>query len=143
MSGSKLEQIKAKFKVLEETVPPFVLKLKRAMLGQSLEEDIYSGLLNVKDIRERTRLSEHDIYGHSMMRLLAANYEEMGIWRDIAEMEDPYFISFEGEQRKEAILMQRAKTQMPIMGQPLSVQLPEVETKPQEQKPEKKGFLRR
>lgn len=121
--------------------------LIRAVQGLPLEEDLFSGLLNVKDIRERTRLSELDVYGHSVMRLIASWYpEEMGFWKDIADMEDHYFISLEGEQRKEAILMQRAKAEI-RMAETGVMQLPKVETKPPEEqqqpKQEKKGLFHR
>jgi len=113
----------------------------RAMKGQTLDEDLFAGLINIKDLRERTRLSEHDVYGHSGMHLIAKWYpEEMGHWKEIADLEDIYFISLEGEQRKEAILMQRAKT---AITQPLALQMPQVETKPIEPEAKKKGILRR
>lgn len=121
----------------------FLRKLVRAMKGQTLDEDIFSGLINVKDERERTRLSEHDVSGHSAMQLIASWYpEEMGFWKDIAEMEDIYFIALDGEQRKEAILMQRAKAEI-RMAETGVMQIPKVETRPEEQKVEKKGILRR
>lgn len=118
--------------------------LVRAARGQPLDEDIFSGLINVKDPRERTRLSQLEVYAHSAMQLIAGWYpEEMGFWKEIAEMEDVYFISQDGEQRKEAILMQRARTQVQLAPQqPLAVQVPEVKTKPEETK-EKKGLFRR
>jgi len=113
----------------------------RGMQGLPIEEDAFSGLLDVKDIRERTRVDIQNIFSHSYMRLLA-NYggDEWGIMEDVAEMEDHYFIAEDGEQRKEAILMTKAKTEVRLPDQPISIQ--KVETKPSE-KTEKKGFLRR
>jgi len=121
-----------------------IVMMIRASKGLPLEEDIFSGLLNVKDIRERTRVSETEAYGHSAMRIIAAMYpDEMGFWKDVAEMEDHYLIALEGEQRKEAILMQRAKAEI-RMAETGVMQLPKVETKPvEEAKPEKKGLFRR
>jgi len=134
------EKLKARGKALGE----FLRSLKRGMQGLTIDEDQYSGLLNVKDPRERTRLSEHDVYGHSLMELAANHYDELAIWGKIASEEDIYFIPLEGEQRKEAILMQRARAEVTMAGQPLTVQMPKVETKPPEEaKPEKKGISRR
>jgi hypothetical protein len=134
------EKLKERGRALGE----FLRALKRGMQGLTIDEDQYSGLLNVKDSRERTRLSEHDVYGHSLMELAANHYEELSIWGEIAKEEDIYFIPLEGEQRKEAILMQRARAEVTMAGQPLTVQMPKVETKPQEEaKPEKKGILHR
>ena len=131
------------FEKLKKLAEP-IRRLVRAARGQSIDEDIFSGLINVKDARERTRLSEHDVYGHSAMQLIADWYRvEMGFWKDIAEMEDSYMISLDGEQRKEAILMARARTQVSLAPTPLAVQVPEVKTKPEEAKEEKKGFWRR
>lgn len=134
------EELLGKLNKLAESIR----RLVRAARGQSIDEDVFSGLLNVKDVRERTRLSKLEVYAHSAMRLIAGWYPvEMGFWKDIAEMEDVYFISEDGEQRKEAILMQRARTQVQLAPQPVAVQVPEVKTKPEEAKPEKKGALRR
>jgi len=134
------EKLKERGKALGE----FLRALKRGMQGLPIDEDQYSGLLNVKDSRERTRLSEHDVYGHSLMELVANHYDELKIWGEIAKEEDIYFIPLEGEQRKEAILMQRARAEVTMAGQPLTVQMPKVETKPPEEaKPEKKGILHR
>lgn len=127
------DQFKEKILELAEAIRRF----KRAMQGLPLDDDVFSGLLNVKDERERTRLSEHDVYGHSYMRILAEMQgDEWEILKKIAEQEDIYFISLEGEQRKEAILMQRAKAEILMPSETLKV--PQVETKPQEQQ-QKKG----
>jgi hypothetical protein len=126
-------------------IAEFIRKIVRAMKGQTAEDDVFSGLINVKDERERTRLSEYDVYGHSAMQIISDWYpEEMGYWKQIATMEDIYFISLEGEQRREAILMQRAKAEI-RMAETGVMQVPRVETKPQEEKPkeEKKGLFHR
>jgi hypothetical protein len=135
------EKLKARGKALGE----FLRSLKRGMQGLPIDEDRFSGLLNIEDPRERTRLSEHDVYGHSLMELAATYYEELAIWGKIAKEEDVYFIPLEGEQRKEAILMQRARAEVTMAGQPLTVQMPKVETKPPEEakREEKKGIFHR
>ena len=147
MAEKTVEQIREwgeKLKERGRALGEFLRALKRGMQGLTIDEDQYSGLLNVKDSRERTRLSEHDVYGHSLMELAANHYEELSIWGEIAKEEDIYFIPLEGEQRKEAILMQRARAEVTMAGQPLTVQMPKVETKPPEEaKPEKKGILHR
>jgi len=108
----------------------------RGYQGLPIDEDKFSGLLDIKDIRERTRLNTRQIFGHSYMRLLhAVGGEEWEIMRDTANMQDHYFISKDGEQRKEAILLTRAKSEVRLStGEPLTI--PPVETKPPP--PEKK-----
>ena len=132
----------SRFEKLKD-LPEFIRRLKRGIMGQPIDDDVFSGLLNIKDTRERTRLNEHDVLGHSAMRIMADNWPvEMGIWDQIADMEDVYFIAKDGEQRKEAILMTRAKVEP--QGSPLTVALPAINTKPEEQpKQEKKGFFHR
>lgn len=100
-----------------------IRKIIRAKNGLPVDDDVFNGLIQVKDIRERTRLQEHDIYGHSFMRLLAEEGgEEWAIMAAMADMEDPYFISLDGEQRKEAILLSRARTGADM--QNLNINLP-------------------
>lgn len=112
----------------------------RAKLGQPADDDPFFGLIKVKDQRQLARLSEFDFYGHSVMDLAATKYEELEMWGKIAKTEDVYSITIEGEQRKEAILMQRAKVEQTT---PLTVQMPQVELKPQEpEKKEKKGWFK-
>jgi hypothetical protein len=112
----------------------------RAKLGLSAEDDPFFGLIHVSDPRERARLSEFDFYGHSVMQLSAKEYPELEIWAKIAEMEDIYSITIDGEQRKEAILMRQSRAEQPS---PLTIQLPQVETKPPEQEQKKKGWFRK
>lgn len=126
-----------------QEIPEFIRKLVRARMGLPAEDDPFFGLIKVNDPRERARLSEHDMYGHSLMRLAASEYDELEIWGKIADMEDAYSISIDGEQRKEAILMQTARKPEPSS---LTIQMPTVDTKPQEQQQQqtkKKGWLRR
>ena len=91
----------------------FIRGLKRASQGLSLDEqDIMTFLVNAKDHRERTRLKEHDCYSHSGFEYLANIYPETyGFLKMLAEIENIYFISLDGLQRQEAILMTKAKTQ--------------------------------
>jgi len=84
--------------------------VQRAAKGLSPEDDVFQGLINVKDIKERTRLDENALLSHSAMRLAGEQWPELKLFQEIAEMEDPYFISLEGEGRKEGILLQQAKT---------------------------------
>jgi len=123
-------------------------RLKRGLQGLPLDDDIYSGLLNVKDIRERTRVPNwRAVRGRAYMRMLgAAGGEEWAMMTAQAEQIDVYSISFEGEQRKEAILMQRAKATSEINVQAPTMALPQVETnrplaEPQQQ--QKKGLFRK
>lgn len=90
----------------------YIRQLKRASQGLSLtEQDIMNFLVNVKDHRERTRLKEKDCYDHSGWELLAEIYPKTFGWlKGLAEIENIYFISLDGLQRQEAILMTKAKT---------------------------------
>jgi hypothetical protein len=90
----------------------YTRQLKRASQGLSLtEQDIMNFLVNVKDHRERTRLKEKDCYDHSGWELLADIYPKTFGWlKTLAEIENIYFISLDGLQRQEAILMTKAKT---------------------------------
>ena len=125
-----------------DSVTEFIRKLKRAMQGLSADEDVFSGLLNVKDIRERTRLDTRNVYRHNYMRMLAANGgEEWKIMEDWADMEEHLFISENGEERREAILMTRAKVEQTS---PLTLNLPQMSTQVQEppkQEEKKKGGI--
>jgi hypothetical protein len=88
------------------------------------------------------RLQEHDVYGHSGMEFIASLYPvEMAHWKTMAEFENKYSISKDGEGRKEGVLALRAKMQEQTQPQALTLALPKVETQPPP--PEKKGFLHR
>lgn len=90
----------------------FLRVLVRAKQGLSLtEQDIMTFLVNAKDHRERTRLKEHDVYCHSGWEFLAGIYPKtFGFLVGLAELENIYFISLDGLQRQEAILMTKAKS---------------------------------
>jgi len=112
----------------------------RGIQGLPPDEDIFSGLIDVNDIKERTRLpSQHDVYGQEFMRLLAKYGEdEWGIYQEIADLDAHLLISLEGEQRKEAILMQRSKSQANIVMPGQALQIPQVSTKPEGKEEKKK-----
>jgi hypothetical protein len=119
--------------------------LFRAKAGLRADEDQFSGLLNVKDRRERTRLSTRDVYGHSILMLLAEMYPfELAVCGSMAAQEDAYFISEEGEGRREALLA-KYQTSQAVPGQVTNIALPQVITRPEEQNkpPEKKGWFHR
>lgn len=111
--------------------------LIRGAAGMAPEESKYQWLIDLEDIRERTNLSEHDVYGHSLMQVAAREYDELEIWKEIADMEDHYFIAFEGEGRKLAALLQIGKREQTEAGT-IAIQLPEVQTKPELSKKEEK-----
>lgn len=116
--------------------------LMRARQGLSIDEPSFSGLLDIKDIRERTRVNVYEVYGHSYMRLLEdVGGDEWEIMGKVADMEDHYLISKDGEQRREAIMMTKAKTEVRMLDQPLTLQ--KVDTSKPLEKEEKKGFWRR
>jgi len=127
--NSQIEKLKAELasfqnpqKALDNTIE-LIRKIVRAKNGQPAEDDIFSGLIRVEDIRERTRLTEHNTYGHSFMRLLSdIGGDEWEVMEKIAEQEDHNFISQDGEERKEAILMKRAN--MPGEGQNINIAMP-------------------
>jgi hypothetical protein len=83
--------------------------VQRAVKGLAADEDVFLGLINVKDIRERTRLEEAGLLSHSAMRLAGEKWSQLDLFTKIADMEDPYYISKDGEGRKEGILLQQAK----------------------------------
>lgn len=129
-----------KFKKNMHDLGEGIRALIRGRQGLSIDEPSFSGLLDIKDIRERTRVNAHEVYAHSYMRLLAqVGGNEWGIMKNVADMEDHYLISLDGEQRKEAILMTKAKTEVTVQEQPLTVQKVDT-TKPAK---EKKGILGR
>lgn len=86
--------------------------LDRALEGQPIEpEDIFSGMLNIKDIRERTRYpSILDLKRHTYLRLLAAKCPEASACVKWADEEAHSFISYpKGEGRKEGVEIMKAK----------------------------------
>jgi hypothetical protein len=86
--------------------------IQRSMKGLSADDDVFLGLINPKDIRERTRLEETALLSHSAMRIASEKWGRLKLFENIADMEDPYYISEDGEGRKEGILLQQAKTKL-------------------------------
>lgn len=115
--------------------------IQRAILGLDLEEDKFQGMMNVKDIRERTRIAVKGIRRHVYFRVLGQEGSRLAkgglnpydILIDVADQEDTYLIAKDGEQRKEYILLKRSEaSQVPT--NTISIgNIPSVETKPQEQ----------
>jgi hypothetical protein len=117
-----IEDLKTQIQVLEAAIklkadPTQEIKelaeiiriVQRAVKGLAADEDVFLGLINVKDIRERTRLEEAGLLSHSAMRLAGEKWSQLDLFTKIADMEDPYYISKDGEGRKEGILLQQAK----------------------------------
>jgi len=117
--------------------------IQRAMQGLELEEDKLQGMMNQKDIRERTRISVKGIRRHTYMRILAKTGNGFTpnpyhIFDDVADMEDTYLIAKDGEQRKEFILLKRNEPQPSLVS---IGGIPQVETKQQlTAKPKKEHF---
>jgi hypothetical protein len=112
--------------------------VKRASQGLSIiEQDIMTFLVDTKNHRERTRLSEHNVYGYSGWEELAGIFPKtFGFLCGWSMLECIYFIALDGLQRQEAILMTKAKIQAQtpltienIQGQPVP--------QPEEQKQQK------
>jgi hypothetical protein len=118
--------------------------IQRAMKGLDPEDDVFMGLINPKDIRERTRLEETGLLSHSAMRVAASYFPEFSMFEKIADMEDPYYISQDGEGRKEAILTVQAKTKMDgnmILNMPNTNGGVAETDQPQAVQPKKKSFI--
>jgi hypothetical protein len=104
-------------------------KFIRAVKGQQVEDD--KGLIDHLDVREKTRLTKDRIIAHTFMRGIHNEYGyEYEVFKDIADLEDHYFISLDGEGRKEEILLRQTKIQPNIQ----AIALPSVQTQPQVKK---------
>lgn len=103
---------------------PSLFKLIRALNGQAPTDERYPLLIDVEDIRERTRLDSPALFAHAYMRLVAKSGGPYEIFNQMADLEDHYFISLDGESRKEAILMNKARQSTEL--QP--VMIPPVDT---------------
>ncbi len=113
------------------------------MHGQTIDEDPLSGLLHTNNPEEMARLTEHDVYGHSGMKILANLYPgEMDHWAKTADQEDKYSISKDGEGRKEGVLALRAKMPEQPQQAAIALTLPQVQTSPPPE-PKKGGFFHR
>lgn len=120
--------------------------IQRAVKGMGADDDVFQGLINIKDIRERTRLDEAGLLSHSAMRVCAAKWPELKLFLDIADMEDPYFISENGEGRKEGILLRQAQTGVDrnnlVLNMP-NTQGPIAQDPNNQAQPKKKGIVDR
>lgn len=120
--------------------------IQRAMKGLGVDDDIFLGLINAKDIRERTRLDETAVLGHSAMRIAASGWREFALFEKIADMEDPYYISEDGEGRREGILLRQAQSKLDanlILNMPNAQGGVAQTEQPQAQPPQKKGLMQR
>lgn len=120
--------------------------IQRAMKGLGVDDDVFMGLINAKDIRERTRLEETALLSHSAMRIAKRYWPEFSMFEDIAEMEDPYYISEDGEGRREGILLRQAQSKLDanlILNMPNTQGGVAQTEQPQQQQPQKKGLIQR
>jgi len=118
--------------------------VQRAVKGMGADEDVFLGLINAKDIRERTRLSEVALLSHSAMRSAADIWPELKLMGILAEMEDPYYISEDGEGRKEGILLRQAQSKIDsnlILNMPNTQGGPAMTEQSQGQTPKKKSLM--
>jgi len=105
-------------------------------------------LVDVKNYRERTRIPEPSVFDYSGWEFLSDIYPKtFGFLKDLAKLECTYYISLDGLQRQEAIMMTKAKnisagTPLTIenVQNPIPTPQQQLEQKQQEQK---KGFWHR
>lgn len=85
--------------------------LDRALDGKPIEPtDIISGLINLKDIRERSRFPTIlDVKAQTYKRLLAEKIPECKAFEEWANQEAHALISLKGESRKEGVEMAKAQ----------------------------------
>jgi len=81
-----------------------VAKMVRASQGLNPKEKSFAGLMNIEDLKERTRVKTRQIIGRSFLRMMGLDGEEWSDCETLANLLDTYSISENGEQRKEAIL---------------------------------------
>lgn len=122
--------------------------LQRAMKGLPAEDDVFLGLIDPENIKERTRLSSMEVYSHSAMRVIAAKWKEFDLFGELADIEDHYLISGDnpdgGLGRKEALLLQQARTNIDgnmILNMPNTNGGTAETTQPQAAAPKKKGNI--
>ncbi len=117
-----------------------IRKLFRAKAGLPLDDDVYQGLIHASDDRERTKLSNRNVYRHNYLELLTlVGGEEWGIAHMIAEGERHLFISEDGQRATDFISFlakKRAEEQQPTANVTIQTGQP--------QEPEKKkGWFKR
>jgi hypothetical protein len=122
----ELKEVKETLEGLAEPLKKFI----RAIQGLSPED--YIKMTDWSNLDERARLTQYQIEAIAYRRLVADTYPDyFGIFKITSDIKEHLSVTKEGEQRKEEILMQKAKTQVDL--QPLAI--PPVITKP-----EKKHF---
>lgn len=97
--------------------------LKRAGAGLPLDEP--QTITDFADARERTRLTEKNVYRHSAMKAISEVYPFLNTFDVIAEEEKHHFVSEDGEQRKEEILIRRPTSESNV-----SLTMPQIATAP-------------
>jgi hypothetical protein len=98
----KLEELKPLLEALTMTM--------RAIKGQPIEQtDFISGLMNLKDIRERTRFNTQIILRRQVYLRLLTQYSGCQHFTDWADEEAHDLISYKGQGRQEAIDYKKAE----------------------------------
>ena len=84
--------------------------LMKAIDGSPIEpDDIIRELINLKDIRERSRFPTYPILAKNVyLRLIAKYHPEAEACLEYAHQEAHSLISYKGESRKEAVEMRKA-----------------------------------
>ena len=84
--------------------------LMKAIDGSPIEpDDIIRELINLKDIRERSRFPTYPILAKNVyLRLISKYHPEAKACLDYADHEAHTLISYKGESRKEAVEMRKA-----------------------------------
>jgi hypothetical protein len=123
-------------------IPDRIRQLVRGKQGLPLDDDLFQGLIHTTDDRERTRLTERNIYRHAAMDMLAEyGGEAFECFRTLAEEERHLFIAQEGLRAEAFInaLARKQQEQVPVTNITMQNQ-PPGQQQPQEQK---KGWLHR
>jgi hypothetical protein len=80
------------------------------------------------------------------MRIASKQWPKLKLFETIADVEDPYYISLDGEGRKEGILLLQAKSKLDanlILNMPNTAGGIAQTEQPTAQAPQKKGFFSR
>lgn len=126
------------FRDVSQDIAEGIKNLVRGSQGQNIEEDPFSGLIHIKDPKERARLTPGEIYRHSFLRVLEKEGPGFEIFGDIANIEDTYSITKNGEQWLHAVEILRSRSQGPntVVNTTLPGGAPA-------QEPKKRGFFSR
>lgn len=119
-------------------IAEYIRLLKRASQGLTLDDDFFQGLIQIRDLRERTNLTRRDVFQEDYKIALAFyggdEWSQMLQW---AKSEMHLFISVESARVMAFIQTLTRKLEQP--GQVTQVTVPQTPTPPpQEEK--KKGF---